>query len=243
MGVFAILLAVAGVVSVLTNRCEWYSLTLQYGGRYCIGEGTVTRKLLHHQCRYLCLQSLTCRAYNYNVTEGTCTRFAVPCPQAISDPNMEFVVLRVTPVHKCYEWVPYSIGDPLDERMIATDIPAYIVSRLLVGGNDAVCYMSTNNGKCYASLGGTEYSSDLYLCQRLRVMESCTIFWVPFTAGGSIPSKAVIGGVMANGDVPYVVKFGNPKSISGYYTKGAPHAISVSGVTRYSTTMMMMVVL
>ena len=63
-----------------------------------------------------------------------------------------------------------------------------------------------------------------------------------------MPSRAVIGDVMANGDVPYVVKFdiihsGDVKSISGYHIEGAAHATSGFGGTRHSKIMMMMVVL
>ena len=97
MGVFVILLVVATALRVTAIRCGWFSLTLPYRGRFCIDECTVTRNLLPRQCRYVCLQSATCKAYNYNVTEGTCTRFTSPCPQAFSDPIMEFVVFRETP--------------------------------------------------------------------------------------------------------------------------------------------------
>ena len=53
---------------------------------------------------------------------------------------------------------------------------------------------------------------------------------------------------MANGDVPYVVKFdiihnGDVKNIYGYYIKGAAHATSGFAGTRHTKTMMMMVVL
>ena len=64
MDVFVVLLSVAGVVPMKANICEWYSLTLTLGGRYRPGDGDVTRKLLPHKCRYLCLYSITCRAYN-----------------------------------------------------------------------------------------------------------------------------------------------------------------------------------
>ena len=141
MVVFVVLLVVATALRVTAIRCGWFSLTLPYRGRFCIGEGTVIRNLLPRQCRHVCLQSATCKAYNYNVTEGTCTRFTSPCPQAYSDPIMEFVVFRETPTNKCYEWVSYSRGDPLDERMIATDSPWCIVARLQVNGNDVVSYM------------------------------------------------------------------------------------------------------
>ena len=247
MVVFVVLLVVATALQVTAIRCGWFSLTLPYRGRFCIGEGTVIRNLLPRQCRHVCLQSATCKAYNYNVTGGTCTRFTSPCPQAYSDPIMEFVVFRETPTNKCYEWVSYSRGDPLDERMIATDSPWCIVARLQVNGNDVVSYMIPKKRKCIGTFEGTEYNSVLYQCERLRVMEGCTIFFVPYTAGSPLPSRVVIGGVIANGDVAYVVKFdiihnGN-KSISGYYIEGASHATSGYAGTRHSRTMMMMVVL
>ena len=251
MGVFASLslLTVKTMVNVRADRCELYDLAMPYGGRYCIGEGIVTPKLLPHECRYVCLQSPTCRAYNYNVTERTCTRFTFPCPQAFSDQVMEFVVFSETPVNQCYEWVPYSRGDPLGERMIATDSPWCIVSRLQVNGNDVVSFFVTDKDHCWGTFGETGYSTKQgYRCERLRVVEGCTIFWVPYTAGNPLPSRAVIGGAMANGDVPYVVKFdcihnGKVESISGYYIEGATHAISGYYSTRYSTNMTMMVVL
>ena len=108
------------------NRCRWYRLTMPFEEMYCIGEGTVTHKLLP-----------TCKAYNYNFTEGTCPQFSSPCPQAFSDPVMEFMVFRKTLVNWSYEWVSYSPGDPLDERMIATENPRCIMARLQVNNNDS----------------------------------------------------------------------------------------------------------
>ena len=249
IGVYAALLSVSTVVNVTAHRCKFYESAEPYGGKYCIGEGTTNLMLQIHQCQYMCLQSETCKAYNYNVTENMCTRFTSPCPQAFSDPTMEYVVFRITPINQCYEWVKYSSRDSLDERMIATDTPIHIVARLQVNGNDVVSYFVINDETCYGTLVDTEYNSHQgHQCERLRVVEGCTIFWVPYTAGRPLPPNAVIGGVLANGDVPYVVKFdiiykGAVQSISGHYIEGGPHAISGYAETRYSTTMMMMVVL
>ena len=162
---------------------------------------------------------------------------------------MEFVAFRETPENQCYEWVLYSPGDPLGERMIATDSPWCIVSRLQVNGNDVVSYFVTDKDHCWGTFEETEYSTlKGYRCERLRVVEGCTIFWVPYKAGEPLPSRAVIGGAMANGDVPYVVKFDciyddEVKSISGYYIEGATDAISGYIWPLYSTNMKMMVVL
>ena len=105
IGVFVIFLPVATALRVATNKCEWFSLTLPYRGRFCIGEDAVTRNLLPHQCRHICLQSVNCKAYNYNCTEKTCTRFILACPQVYSDPIMECAALREIPINQCYEWV------------------------------------------------------------------------------------------------------------------------------------------
>ena len=244
----ALLVAVA-IANVKAENCEMYSLSMPYNGRYCTGVGTVTRKLLPHQCRFMCLQSAICKAYNYNTTSETCTRFTSPCPQAIGDPVMEFVVFRETFAKQCYEWVPYSPGDTLDERMISTDTSVIIVARLEVDGNHLVCYFFYDSA-CYCSLGPTQYSNTQgYPCDRLRVVEGCTVFWVPYTAGEPIPTQAVIGGSMANGDVAYVIKFGHLHTdgqvwdIAGYYVEGTPQAISPFHGVHYSTNVMMMVVL
>ena len=250
MAVFKAFMAMAFVQNITASRCEWYHLSMPYGGRYCPGVGTVTPDLLPHQCRYLCLQSVTCKAYNYNATIKTCTRFTSPCPKAFSDPDMAFMVVRETPVNQCYEWVLYSPGDPVDERMIQTDTYWHIMSRLKVYGNDVVCFFTSVSNTCWATLAGVEYSTRQgHQCERLRVVEGCTITWVSYTAGEPLPPNAVIGGVLANGDVPYVVKFDCCivrtilVNIAGYYVEGATHAISGYTGTRYATSMMMMVVI
>ena len=243
------LLVVIAVSNVTARSCETYSLSMSYAGRYCTGVGIVILKLLPHQGRHMCLQSAVCKAYNYNTITKTCTRFTSPCAQALVDPVMEFVVFREISAKKCYEWLPYSPGDPLDERLIATETWFFVVARLLVNGNDLVCYLHTIFERCFGNLGTNLYNSNGgYPCALLRVVEGCTIFWVPYTAGGPIPAQTVIGGSMANGEVTYVVKFdihnnGKPKSLVGYYIEGATHATSAFVTAQYSTDMMMMVVL
>ena len=245
----ALLVAVA-MVNVKTESCEMHSLSMPYKGRYCTGVGTVTLKLLPHQCRSMCLQSAICKAYNYNTTSEACTRITSPCPQAIGDPVMEFAVFRETSAKQCYKWVPYSSGDVLDERMISTDTSSYIVARLKVNGNDLVCKFEDGVGCSGGVLGSTTYKSNQgYQCERLRVVEGCTIFWVSYTAGEPIPAQAVIGGSMANGDGVYVVKFdyahanGQVWSIVSYYIEGPLYATSPFLTVGHATNVMMMVVL
>ena len=123
-GVSMALLVAIAVLNVTAKSCETYSLSMPYVGRYCTGMGIVTLKLLPHQCRHICLQSAVCKAYNYNTTVKTCIRFTSPCPEDFVDPVMEFVVFREKRAKQCYEWVPYSAGDPVGDRMIVGLRPA-----------------------------------------------------------------------------------------------------------------------
>ena len=77
---------------IAAEHCKLFSLSTSYKGRYCPGDGIVSQHQFPHQCRYICLQAAACKAYNYNATRGTCTRFTSPCPLAVADTMMEFAV-------------------------------------------------------------------------------------------------------------------------------------------------------
>ena len=236
--------------TVSAEYCEEYNLLMSHNGRYCTGEGDSTQHMPPHHCQASCLQSATCHAYNYNITKGICTRFTSPCPEAKSDPIMEFVVFTQRPYEKCYEWIPYSAGDTADDRMIYTDDPWRMICRMQKDGNDFGCYFDTRYPNCYSTTGHSLFKeSDGHPCQRMRIKEGCTIFWVSYIARDPIPPRAVISGRMANGDRVYVTKFDYNyppvQSLSGHYVEGAANTFAPYGwgVTRHSSTMMMMVVL
>ena len=110
------------------------------------------------------------------------------------------------------------------------------------------CYFYIPFSKCYASKGGSQFNHKQgYPCQRLRIKEGCTIFWVPYIARDPIPPRAVTAGHMTNGDRVYVTKFDNNKvpveSLAGHYVEGADNTVGVYAGTRSSSTMMIMVVL
>ena len=245
MNIGTALMLFSGFSTIWATNCENYSLLMPYKGRYCTGDGAVTRMLTPHLCRYQCILSATCKAYNYNTAVGTCTRFSSPCPQAFSDPAMEFVVFTQKPYEQCYDWIPYSSGDSDDARMIYADHSSRIIGRTQRASNDVVCYFHTSIKDCFGYFGSVFRSA---LCQRLRIAEGCTIHWVPYVARDPIPPRAVTAGHMANGDTVYVSKFefgnGPLSSVPGHYVASAENTVSeYMGVPRRSTTMMMMVVL
>ena len=121
--------------------------------------------------------------------------------------------------------------DPADDRMIYTDDPRRMISRMQRDGNDFGCYFYTQFAACFASSGGSEFhNQEGYPCQRLQTKEVCTIFWVPYIARDPIPPRAVIIGHMANGDRVYVTKFdyNQPpvQSLAGHYVEGAENTFA-----------------
>ena len=236
---------------IAAEHCKLFSLSTSYKGRYCPGDGIVSQDQFPHQCRYICLQTAAFKAYNYNATRGTCTRFTSPCPLAVADTMMEFAVFTEKTEDQCYQWIPVGTGsgNVIDARMISTDDPTRILCSMQKDGDDAVCQYNTRFGKCYANLGIEVFNNNEgYDCQRLRIMEDCTAFWVSYTAGDLINPRAVTAGNVANGDAVYVTKFdynGPPVfSLAGHYVEGADHAISNNwGVSQSSRVMWMLVVL
>ena len=235
--------------AIAAEHCKLFSLSMPYNGRYCPGDGMVSPKLLPHQCRYICLQSTACKAYNYNTTDRTCTRFTSPCPLAFVHTMTEFAVFSEKLTEQCYQWVPYSSEDVIDARMVSTDFPHRIICRMQRDGDDIVCQYNTRYGMCFAHSSISAFNNKQgYPCQRLRIMEGCTVFWVPYTARDPIHPRAVIAGHMVNGDTVHVTKFGDNRpslySMAGSYVEGANHTIgSQSGTFQTSPSMMMLVVL
>ena len=212
-------------------------------------------RLLHnmgfHQCEYLCLQSVNCAAFNHNATDDECTLLRNPCPLAQRDPEMVYSIFSETPVHQCPRWIPYTSGDDIDDRMIASQTGAQMVSRIMYNGNYLIGYEFIRARRCFTYNTVADQvvaSGSSAPCERLRIADDCTAFWIPYTAGDPLPEKAVTGGRMASGDAAYVVKFDvvyNSKAVivSGYYTEEAGYAVTTYFGLRSSSTMMMLLTL
>ena len=222
------------------------------GGRYCPTEDTtLPNDLTMQQCKYLCIQSANCAAFNHNTADDKCTFLDKPCPLANGVPGMEYFIFTAKPSHQCFQWLPYTSGDALDDRMIAIQIGALMVSRIKYNGNYIIGYQYIPHQLCFTYTTVDDQivtSSSSSPCERLRIADDCTAFWVPYRAGDSLPARVVTGGRMASGEVGYVVKFdilynSETVTISGYYTEGASHAISAYYGFRNSITMMMLVML
>ena len=139
---------------IVATPCNLFSSS-PYNGRYCPADGVDTLGLLPHQCRYICLQSASCKAYNYNNTEEVCTRFTQPCSVAAPDTEMEYAVFNEKSLDQCYQWVSYR-SDP---RMLPTDHATRLICRMKKSGNDLLYYYYSNSALCYGAWGDSEFTS------------------------------------------------------------------------------------
>ena len=235
---------------IAKGSCRLYSLSMPSNGIYCIGDGVVTHHVPPHQCRLMCLQSPICKAYNYNITDGTCTRLRTPCPQAFADVLMEFAIFSEKSSDQCYQWLPYSPGDAVDRRMLSTDDAGrLLICRMQRDESDTVCYFHTSHKTFYGSSGSTEFANNQgYPCLSLRISEDCAVSWVPYIAQKPVPTRSVVAGHTVSGDVVHVTKFNYKRpsiiSLAGHYVEGADYTIGAyDNSAPKSTTMMMMVVL
>ena len=248
-----ILVAVASFAGILTQHCQVYDESSMYG-KFCPISG------LQFQsppglCIYACLHSDWCVAFSHNATNGTCTMTLEPCPLALPAPGMDnymFAVFSEKPLAHCFQWVPFNGHEPPDNRMIIVinkvSSVFFILARMKKNNATGLGYEELSTKKCYAHIpttGPVTTFEEGWICERLRIVNGCTAFWVPYKAGESLPGRAVTGGAMANGDVMYVAHF--PRfgiSFCGYYTEEGQEARSAtwsSVVT--SKTMELLVIL
>ena len=149
---------------IAADHCKLYSLSNDYIGRYCPANGTVTVVLSPLQCRYSCIQSTTCNAYNYDTRERTCTHLPSPCPLAFANTMMEFMVFTEKPVHQCYQWRRHCVlfshnDDELFWQLGRRDNPNEWWLSL---------WASTHRGGLYGFLGSLH-------CRRSHPPQSCRL--------------------------------------------------------------------
>ena len=183
-------------ILVSTQQCQLLDSTSMLSGKYCPVNGVKSVNALPRHCRAICLQTQSCAAYNYNITDNTCTRLTATCPLAKSNPVMEFGKLIAKKNPDCHQWIPFTRGDPRDERMVSPDDSQHrTVARTVSAGAEHFGYYHEPQDACYvATSSNTSAKMTGYPCQRLRIAEGCTAFWAPYAAGNPLPSNAFIGG-------------------------------------------------
>ena len=120
-------------------------------------------------------------------------------------------------------------GRPAGDRTVTEDNSRF-VARMQKDDSDFVCYLALRFYQCYSSddKGKKIESQDGYPCQYLRIRDGCTVMYIDYELGTTLPNKAVIGGYTADG-IPVYIGLGtmnNNVQIPGYYTPGSMRLVA-----------------
>ena len=175
-----------------------------------------------------------------------------PCHLALPAPGMDnhmFAVFSEKPLAQCFLWLPFNRHEPVDDRAIIFKhyYSDATVARLKKNNVTTLGYELLGLRSCYASTpdsGKVNALIDKWKCERLRIVNGCTAFWVPYNAGQTLPARAVTGGAMTNGDVMYVAKFQSRSNLyCGYYTEEGQEAHATNTGSRIKSTRMELLVI
>ena len=213
----------------LQNKCLSLEFAIPFSGRYCPGAGVIAApNLSWDQCKLYCLQKAGCEAVNYNFTTNICIKLPATCPKAINHPGMAFALFTGRQPEQCLEWIPKQDGHPVGDRSVTEDNSRF-VARMQKDGSDFVGYLGVTNYQCFSSNDNGEINSlNGYPCQYLRIRNVCTVMYVDYELGTSLPHTAVIGGYTADG-IPVYIGIGtydNKFQLPGYYTPGSMRVVA-----------------
>ena len=215
------------------GSCRLHSVSLKQG-IYCPADGRRALNLLSYQCRYTCIHSSHCTAINYNNTNGICSLIASPCPVALSDPTLEFVLfVPLVADSQCYEWRPIEWNSW--DRAVKLKDTQY-VARILRSGSHYVGRWSQIRKKCFARDGDVVFKAlkNELNCQSLWIKDGCTSYLHPYTLGNAVPKRAVTGGFMPDGVITFVAFYEGDNGLFrlDYYIQGQTY---VQGTHEKST--------
>ena len=218
-----------GFVFGSDDKCQSFEFYSPLVGKYCPGDGVQRQKIAAHECKYICIQSSNCAAFNYNHTTDDCTHFASPCLRALPNLMMEFG--SFTPhlgAQQCYEWRPIALRDW--DRAVEDNNPTHFVVRLLSDGTYYIGHWSQFAGSCSVAADGRSVNG-FNGCDSLWIKEGCTVFSQPYILDQPLPERAVIAGQLFNGDNIYVAsihRWNDPTKVRfpGYYIEANGYAQS-----------------
>ena len=167
-------------------------------GYYCNGEVYMQpHGVTQASCVHACITSPSCSAMSYNPVTSTCLLAAQPCVKAEKHDHFMLMIFRHQEHVDCVVWVrdQYEV---LPRRML-TGPDNGQVGRVSVGNDLLVgqARMPGNFWFTYIAHNGTQIhirDEDL-----LTVHPNCTLAWVPYKAGDTLPMNAITTGMLANG--------------------------------------------
>ena len=192
-------------------------------------------------CAMICAQHTLCRSFNYNFVENKCVLNEGPCLHLMPSIHFLAVIFGDAQAEVCLRWVPivdFSAASaiPTSPCNAHSDFATCYVGRLVYTPHVLPGKYQDTNKNIYSVLRGAEESNGIK--EVLQVTNGCDISWVSFTAGGTVPSRAVVGGYLADGAGSnlYVIRgvvsgfkfigYYDPASEHGYVESGGAHMIT-----------------
>ena len=180
-------------------------------------------KISHHLCTHRCMTSRGCILANYNVEQRYCSLSDALCVQYITDDRF-VVAFFGSKEALCLKWVSYTLYDNASTIKSTNCHPdpsltTCALGRLVLSPDYSVPgkYFHSAQG-VWAVLKGTETTEGEK--EILNIQDDCQVIWVPYTAGDTLPTGAIVGGYLArNGGTDlYIIRARiNDLTLFGYY--------------------------
>ena len=204
----------------------WFHTTISWTVSSC--RGNTIQAVPWHQCKLYCLQTSSCQSLNYNFTDNGCTYFKATCPKAMSHPTMAFELFSNKHPEQCIEWIPKQEGHPKRESRSVTEHNRRFLARMQKDGNDFMSYVLTT--ACYSrDDDGSIKSTNGYPCQYIRVRYGCTVYYVTYEFGATLPPNVPVAGYTVRG-LPVFIGIEDGGVKPGYYIPGSNRLVSNGGI-------------
>ena len=155
-----------------------------------------------HQCVHRCLSNSQCTTLSYNPVGRYCLLASERCPSATLHPEFMLMVFRETERHpNCISWIRRDEA-ATDRILTATMGHPYELGRLSEGNDQIPGFV--RYGRLFIADLNTNRERWVREYSVLVVSPSCTLAWVPYKAGDSLPNGAQQAGVL-NGVALYSI--------------------------------------
>ena len=213
--------------------CGQRRLSPIFGQKCDLGQAEALHTFGHQECVYTCLRrGSKCVSMSYNAVDELCSMTATPCLELVPHPDVRTNVFHdlMQDMSQCLQWTPYNgtshgrsivydLGSPGTMRLVRWKDPQ---------GNLLIGYLFKSNN---LHRGFFKYTAEVYVtspftgCDMAMIREDCSVAWVTFTIGESVPSNAAAAGYIIGHGPVFVARHNHPTKRSyrfGYYMTGNP---------------------
>ena len=189
-------------------------------GYYCVTPYISNYTAIEHQrCVDHCTTDPNCWILAYNSKGKYCLLATQLCVKAMVGDDFRMMTFRKHENILCIQWV-WSDGIPYPPRILEQVRPVYqALARKPVEGEIYIGRSQPGARQMHIARNGVVVSyTEYYL---LVVSESCSVAWVPYTAGNQLPRGAVEGGYLNSLGTTYCMRVWDaardPAYTYGYY--------------------------